>query len=274
MSTFTFENLFGGGIDPKLKRMVAVSACMHLTLFALILILARNGPLPVDYRASIQVALVDLPEVDDLEQVKLGAPKPKQLPPPEAKKPEPKPAEKAKPPAEAKKKIVALEEAKKTEKKAADTNAKKEPAPAARMDSAVNRLRSQNTAIARIRQRALDTAMPEGTAGGNVRGIGALKGLAYDALVRGHLEYNWEVPPTFLGQHLNTQVYMKIDRDGRLIEWKIVRGSGNSVYDDTVFRAFRKIELGQGFPRPEPEIYESMLKEGYVIDMKAEDFFS
>ncbi|MDP3940292.1 MAG: TonB C-terminal domain-containing protein [Deltaproteobacteria bacterium] len=273
MASFTFENLFGGEIDPKLKRMVAVSAFMHLTLFALILIMARNAPLPVNYQASIQVALVDLPEVNDLEQVKLGAPKPKQLPPPEAKKPEPKAAEKAKP-AEPKKKIVALEEAKKTEQKAADTKAKKEPVPAARMDSAVNRLRVQNTAIARIRQRALDTAMPEGTAGGNVRGIGALKGLAYDALVRGHLEYNWELPPTFLGQHLNTQVYMKIDRDGRLIEWKIVRGSGNSVYDDTVYRAFRKIELGQGFPRPEPEIYDSMLKEGYVIDMKAEDFFS
>ena len=273
MASFTFESLFGGGIDPKLKRMVAVSAAMHLTLFALLLMLARTAPLPIDYRASIQVALVDLPEVDDLEKVKLGAPKPKQLPPPEARKPEPKAPEKAKP-EEAKKKVVALEEEKKTEKKAADTQAKKEPAPAAKMESAVDRLRKQRMAVARVKQRALDTEMPEGTPGGNVRGIGAIRGLAYDAMVQATIRGNWEVPVTFFGQNLHTEVFVKIDPGGRIIEWRIVRGSGNPVYDDTVFRAFRKIEVGSGFPAPDREIYESMLKNGYVIDMHPEDFFS
>jgi outer membrane biosynthesis protein TonB len=260
MASTTFESLFGGGLDPHLKRMVALSAVAHVTFAALFLLLGRSSELPVDYRPAIQVALVDLPEVEDLKDVKLGAPKRKQQPPPQQKKPDPSTA-KADPP---KKKVFAVEEEKKTRKKAVDSKKKKEAA----------RLREQNAAVARLQQRSLDTAMPEGSAAGNVRGTGAIKSLAYDATVLAILKDNWEVPNTFFGQNLHTHVFLKLNRMGRIIEWRIVQGSGNSVYDDTVYRAFRKIEMRQEFPQPDPEVYESVLKQGYMIDMHPEAVFS
>ncbi len=274
MASTTFESLFGGGLDPQLKRMVALSIAAHLTFAALFLLLGRSSQLPVDYRPAIQVALVDLPAVEDLKDVKLGAPKRKQLPPPQQKKPDPSKAKKAKvdPP---KKKVFAVEEERKTRKKAVDSKKKKKAAAArARKKRAAARLREQNTAVARLRQRSLDTAMPEGSAAGNVRGTGAIQALAYDAHVMAILKDNWEVPNTFFGQHLHTHVFLKLNRMGRIIEWRIVQGSGNSVYDDTVYRAFRKIEMRQEFPQPEPEVYEAVLKKGYMIDMHPEAIFS
>src|SRR3990172_7350311 len=90
MASSTFDSLFGGGIDPQLKRMVALSALAHVTLGLLAFLTLRSGPLPVDYSPAISVALVDLPEVTDLKDVKLGAPHPKQLPAPQEKKPDAK----------------------------------------------------------------------------------------------------------------------------------------------------------------------------------------
>jgi outer membrane biosynthesis protein TonB len=273
MASTTFESLFGGGLDPQLKRMVALSAAAHFIFAALFLLLGRSPQLPVDYRPAIQVALVDLPAVKDLKDVKLGAPRRKQLPPPQQRKPDPSKAKKAKadPP---KKKVFAVEEEKKTRKRAVDSKKKKEAAARAKKKRAAARLREQNTAVARLRQRSLDTAMPEGSAAGNVRGTGAIQALAYDAHVMAILKDNWEVPNTFFGQNLHTQVFLKLNRMGRIIEWRIVRGSGNSVYDDTVYRAFRKIEMRQEFPQPDPEVYESILKKGYIIDMHPEAVFS
>ncbi|MFQ5457478.1 MAG: energy transducer TonB [Myxococcota bacterium] len=271
MASTTFESLFGGGIDPQLKRMVALSVCAHLALALLILLMARASPLPVDYRPAIQVALVDLPEVEELKDVKLGAPKPKQLPPPQPKEPAPKKARAR--PVEPKKKVVAIEEARKTREKANEAKRKKAAEARAKKRKEAERLRRQNTAIARLRQRALDTAMPEGSAGGNVRGTGAIKALAYDAQVRDVLADNWELPSSFLGQNLHTLVFMKLDRSGRIISWRIERGSGNPVYDDTVFRAMRKTETGPPFPEPDASVYET-IKDGYIFDFNPKDFFS
>jgi outer membrane biosynthesis protein TonB len=273
MAPPTFESLFGGGIDPLLKRMVLLSALMHVTIAGLLLVLARSAPLPVSYRPAIHVALVDLPEVTELKDVKLGAPKPKELPAAERKKPTPEKAEKPKPEPAPKKKVVALKEEKKTDKKATVSKRKEEASQRARMESAVDRLRRESVAVSKIRQRALDTAAPEGTPGGNVRGVGAFRTVAYDAQLLAILKENWELPSTFLGQPLSTVVSMKIDRLGRIVEWRIVSSSGNPVFDDTVYRAMMKTQAGHEIPVPEPDVYE-LIKEGYRIDFNPKDFFS
>ncbi len=273
MASPTFESLFGGGIDPLLKRMVLLSAVMHVTIAALLVILARSAPLPVSYRPAIHVALVDLPEVTELKDVKLGAPKPKELPAAEPKKPAPEKAEKPKPEPAPQKKVIALKEEKKTKKRATVSKRQEESSQRARMESAIDRLRRQRVAVSKIRQRALDTAAPEGTPGGSVRGVGALRTVAYDAQLLAVLRENWELPNTFLGQALNTMVFMKIDRLGRIVEWRIVSGSGNSVFDDTVYRAMTKTQTGHEVPMPDPEVYE-LIKDGYMIDFNPADFFS
>ena len=272
MASSTFESLFGGGIDPQLKRMVALSALAHLSLAALLFVVFKSGPLPVDYNPAISVALVDLPEVTDLKDVKLGAPKPKQLPAPQEKKIEPKEIAKPKTIPEPQKKIFALEEQKKTTKKANESKSKREVSQAANIESAVDRIRRQRMAVAKIRQRALETAAPEGTPGGNVRGTGALRASAYDAQVQSILRENWELPSTFLSQDLHTHVYLKIDPTGHIVDWRIVRSSGNPVYDDTVHRAVAKTQI-DGFPAPDPEVYET-IKDGYTIDFNPASFFS
>lgn len=273
MAAPTFESLFGGGIDPLLKRMVLLSAVMHVTIAGLLVILARSAPLPVSYRPAIHVALVDLPEVTELKDVKLGAPKPKELPAAEPKKPTPEKAKKPKPEPAPKKKVIAVKEEKKTNKKATVSKRKKESSQGSRMESAIDRIRQQRVAVSKIKQRVLDTAAPEGTPGGSVRGVGAFRTVAYDAQILAILKENWELPSTFLGQPLSTLVFMKIDRLGRIVEWRIVSGSGNSVFDDTVYRAMMKTQAGHEIPMPEPEVYE-LIKGGYTIDFNPKDFFS
>lgn len=269
MASSTFDGGFGGGIDPQLKRMVGLSALAHLSIAALLITLAGNAPLPVNYSPSIQVALVDLPEVTEDKDVKLGQTKPKEPAPPQEKKPE---AKKAKPAPE-KKKVIALAEEKKTAKKPVDTRQELEAKRRASMESSIDRLKKQRVAVARVRQRALETDAPEGTAGGYVRGTGAIRTMAYDAHLVAVLRENWELPSTFMGQNLHTNVFMKVDRNGRVVEWRIVGGSGNSIYDDTVYRAMTKTQQRGDLPVPEPEVYES-IKAGYNIDFNPADFFS
>jgi outer membrane biosynthesis protein TonB len=227
----------------------------------------------VSYRPTIHVALVDLPEVTELKDVKLGAPKPKELPAPEAKKPAPEKVEKPKPKPAPKKKVFAVKEEKKTKKKATRSKRKKEVPERSRMKSAIDRLRKQRLAVGKIRQRTLETAAPEGSPGGSVRGVGAFRTVAYDAQLLAVLRENWELPNTFLGQKLNTLVFMKIDRLGRIVDWQIMNGSGNSVFDDTVYRAMTKTQTGHDIPMPDPEVYE-LIKDGYMIDFNPADFFS
>jgi len=272
MASSTFESLFGGGIDPMLKRMVGLSALVHLSIAVLVLVASRGGSLPVDYNPAINVALVDLPEVKDLKDVKLGTPMPKQLPAPQEKKPEAKAAEPKKIP-EPQKKVFSLEEEKKTTKRAAESKSRKEVSQLAKIESAVDRIRRQRVAVAKIRQRALETAGPEGTPGGSVRGFGAIRANAYNAQLVSILRENWELPNTFLGQDLHTIVFMRVDRSGQIADWRIVRGSGNPVFDDTVYRAMTKTQYGGQLPAPAPEVFET-IKDGWDVDFNPESFFA
>lgn len=271
MASSTFDSLFGGGIDPQLKRMVALSALAHLVLGLLAFLTLRSGPLPVDYNPAINVALVDLPEVTDLKDVKLGAPKPKQLPAPQQKKPEVKEAPQAKKIPEPEKKVFALEEQQKTTKRATESKSLKRENLQAKIESAVDRIRKQQMAVARIRNRVPDSAMPEGTPGGNVRGTGALR-VGYEATLLMILRDMWELPPSFLGQSLVATVFMRIGQDGRIEDWRIERSSGNPAFDDTVYRAMTKTQQRQDLPVPDPAAWQQV-RDGYLIDFDPRTFF-
>jgi colicin import membrane protein len=271
MASSTFDSLFGGGIDPLLKRMVALSALAHLLVGLLAFLAFKSGPLPVDYSPAINVALVDLPEVTDLKDVKLGAPKPKQLPAPQQKKPEAKEAAQAKKISEPEKKVFALEEQQKTTKKATESKSTKRENLQAKIESAVDRIRRQQMAVARIRNRVPDTSMPEGTPGGNVRGTGALR-VGYEAQLQMILADMWELPPSFLGQNLVTRVFMQINAQGHIVEWRIEQSSGNPTFDDTVYRAMTKTQSRTDLPVPDPAAFQ-VIKDGYVIDFDPRTFF-
>ncbi len=271
MASSTFDSLFGGGIDPQLKRMVALSALAHVVLVLLAFLTLKSGPLPVDYSPAINVALVDLPEVTDLKDVKLGAPKPKQLPAPQEKKPEAKPAEAPKKIPEPEKKVFALEEQQKTTKRVTESKNTRRENLTARLDSAVDRIRNQRMAVARIRNKVPDTAMPEGTPGGNVRGTGALR-VGYEAMLVMILRDMWELPPSFLGQNIEVVVSMQINPQGQIVDWRIERTSGNPAFDDTVYRAMTKTQLRQDLPVPDPAAYQ-MIKGGYSVTFNPLTFF-
>ena len=270
MASSTFDSLFGGGIDPQLKRMVALSALAHVTLGLLAFLTLRSGPLPVDYSPAISVALVDLPEVTDLKDVKLGAPHPKQLPAPQPKK-ELRAAAQAKKIPEPQKKVFALDEEKKTAKRATESKSTKRENLQAKLESAVDRIRRQQMAIARIRNRVPDTAMPEGTPGGNVRGTGALR-VGYEAQIVMILRDMWELPPSFLGQNLEAVVLMQINPQGQIVDWRIQQSSGNPAFDDSVYRAMTKTQQRQDLPVPDPAAYQ-LIKDGYEVRFNPLTFF-
>jgi TonB family protein len=103
-----YESLFGGPVDPRLKRSVAVSALVHLTLALLLLFIARSAAPIIEESPPIQVTIVDLKKIPAFKSEPGGggggAPAPAPAPKPEAPKAAgpkmaaPKPAPRAKAP--------------------------------------------------------------------------------------------------------------------------------------------------------------------------------
>ncbi len=113
MTSSTYESLFGGAIDPKLKRMVAVSALAHLTIAFLLFLFARNAPIENIETPPIQVTIVDLKKIPEFMSRPGGggggSPAPKPAPKAEIPKPTaaPKPARRAAAPKPTAPKVVA-----------------------------------------------------------------------------------------------------------------------------------------------------------------------
>jgi TonB family protein len=91
MTSSTYAMLFGGPIDPQLKRMVAVSALAHLTLMLMVFLLFRNATLDIQDTPPIEVTIVELKEIPAFKSERGGggggAPAPARAPKAEAPKP-------------------------------------------------------------------------------------------------------------------------------------------------------------------------------------------
>ena len=90
MTSSVYESLFGGPVDPRLKRSVAVSALVHLTLAVLLFFFAKNAVPIIEEPLPIVVTIIDLKKIPTFKSEPGGggggAPAPAPAPKPEAPK--------------------------------------------------------------------------------------------------------------------------------------------------------------------------------------------
>jgi TonB family protein len=83
----------------------------------------------------------------------------------------------------------------------------------------------------------------------------------YDTL-RDHLKNNWSLPPWVARQSLSAQVLLRLEANGRIIQYSFQKTSGNPKFDEAVKRA---IEDSQPFPSPPQEIVNSLVSDGIRV---------
>jgi len=84
--------------------------------------------------------------------------------------------------------------------------------------------------------------------------------LSYGQALSARLDAAWIRPPSLSGQNLATSVSFRVTRSGELVDVRIVRSSGQSMFDDSVREVFRTV--GRADPPP-PQAART-----YQIDFK------
>jgi TonB family protein len=95
----------------------------------------------------------------------------------------------------------------------------------------------------------------EGQLDGSIRGTSNVRteGDPYFSMIRDRIRDNWSVPQgVALGQvlDLETKVRIRVGEDGTLLEPKIIKSSGNALFDDTCIQA---IQATRKVDPPPPE---------------------
>src|SRR5690606_23938914 len=83
--------------------------------------------------------------------------------------------------------------------------------------------------------------------GTSLRGLNKLQFDQYIGSLDVHVKNNWSLPEWMLAQNFRAEVYIRIDRNGQLIERKLRVKSGNSEFDQRVMDA---LEKSNPFPPP------------------------
>jgi TonB family protein len=82
-----------------------------------------------------------------------------------------------------------------------------------------------------------------GTAGAGSVGTGSLSGIrlrAYETELKAKITNAWNIPPQSKG--LQANFFLSIDRAGHVEQARLVRGSGNAVFDESLQRAIKQAQ--------------------------------
>lgn len=80
--------------------------------------------------------------------------------------------------------------------------------------------------------------------------------------LRDRLRQNWFLPAWVAKQSLNAQVLIRIDSGGNLREFRLVKSSNNSQFDQAVKQA---IQQSQPFPVPSSDFKTGLLSDGILV---------
>jgi TonB family protein len=80
--------------------------------------------------------------------------------------------------------------------------------------------------------------------------------------LRDLLRQNWFLPAWIAKQNLGAQVLIRIDSAGILREFRLVKSSQNTQFDEAVKQA---IQQSQPFPPPPPELKTGILSDGILV---------
>ena len=251
-----------------LGRMLLISLALHV----IVVVIFGVGLLPqkrFDTPPAIRVNLANLPverpqagrpdagsKVKPKEAPKeISAPKPAPAPKPEPK-PEPKPVPKVEPKPVAKPKpdpkaVARADEKARAERLKQLQRQRQAEAEQAERDRKIAELKSKLAAL------GTDSPTPATDAPvGEVTGSGDQKGVSFATAVEATLKGNWKLSKYQLSaRDLKAVVKVVISPQGQIVDYSI-RGSGNSVFDDSVRNAVLRSKEIAGYVRPRVETYE------------------
>lgn len=239
---------------------------LHGGVLALILLKSFVFPgSPVRYLPTLRVDIVGMPDVlkKDLTSAKAAkelrdliknaekkdqARKPKPLPKVELAKPD----------------EMVLHPKKQTPEASKDVSKKNEKRREKALEAKLNRMK----ALARISADLDEKPAPvikgnQISKGSSVSGEARESAQAsyYDGVLD-RLRDNWALPVWLSRQDLSAQVQIFIDAQGRLHDFRFVKFSGNSQFDDAVKRALKESDP---FPAPPRELSENVLVNGILF---------
>ena len=89
----------------------------------------------------------------------------------------------------------------------------------------------------------------QGAPGGSLDGAQVtMARRAYYTKIWSAVRQNWALPEFLKSQHLETILIVVVRRDGKVLDLRIEKGSGNALYDDSAKRAVRKADPLPPFP--------------------------
>ena len=268
--------------EPKLGRLVVVSLVLHL---AIVLVMsggwlgsARREDKPVYYVDLIHKPVAN-PQAGRPEPRPQPKPKPapaKPEPPPEPKpapKPEPKPAPKPEP------KPASKPEPKPAPKPAAEVVKPAKPAEPRAPENLQQRLAEMRESqqrqteidalkerLARLKDNQAAATVPAEVPVGMPDGSGEEVGVSTLAYIQEVIKQNWALSPYLLDQsrlaNIEARVSLLYGTDGILKSFRVIDGSGDSQFDESIKKAIIKSkDLQQTLPRSEELIVVFNLKE-------------
>ncbi len=87
--------------------------------------------------------------------------------------------------------------------------------------------------------------------------------LQYLASLKAHVNMYWSLPQELADKELSTQVYTEIDKQGRVLNGKILKSSGNEDFDA---RVLETVHRASPFPPPPTKEMEKLLSKGLVFN--------
>ncbi|MNJ93489.1 hypothetical protein D3C87_111710 [compost metagenome] len=268
------ENVFQQN-DDQMSRGIGISFVIHAVILSFFTLKAVFfTPESIDFSQAVRIDMVGLP--DKIE--------PKEMPAPvkeEAKSPAPeapkeakveKPAEKAPPKPEVKMppKVQKDPEAINLEKvKSKQKNAMEKLKAMAALDKI-----KEDVAEEKEKEAAAAAAKKAAAAGGTkIKGNQVSPGTALTGLTKlqhdtyisdldRHIKQHWSLPEWLAKRDLSAQVRVSIDSRGLVIAKKIVKSSGNPVYDEMVLKT---IDDSMPFPPPPDKFLSLVETDGILI---------
>ncbi len=86
--------------------------------------------------------------------------------------------------------------------------------------------------------------------------------LKYFTSLKAHINMYWSLPQELADRKLRAEIYTIINNDGRVLEGRIIKSSGNMDFDA---RVLETIEKASPLPSPPTKEIEKMLSEGVVF---------
>jgi colicin import membrane protein len=235
-------------VEGLTNRIIVKSVLFHLAVILAFTINAYLFPSEgIKFENAIRVDLVGLPE------------KLKALPPP-AKKPEV-----AKPPAAhaepAPKETPKTAPARKADKKAELARKKAEEKALAKLQAmeALEEIEAEEKSKANKRSAVAGNAVSAGNA---LTGIKENQIASYIGQVKEHVHKNFSIPQWMSDARLRAEATVLIDARGVVISRNIVKGSGNSTFDDLVLTA---IDQSSPFPPPPGALAGIFRNKGFTL---------